>query len=71
MMPTTEQVAAAQATAASMGWKRAKGKKAGATLGPDLSYIYGYINEADENDAEGSGNTILVCLTCCFEPFAR
>ena len=47
-----------------MGWKRTKGKKAGATLGPDLSYIYGYINEADENDAEGSGNTILVRCSC-------
>ena len=41
-----------------MGWKRTKGKKKAA--GPDLSYIYGYINEADENEADGSSNTIPV-----------
>ena len=47
-----------------MGWKRMKGKKKGA-VGPDLSYIYGYINEADENDAESAGNTIPVRGCCC------
>ena len=49
-----------QAMSDTMGWKRAKGKKKGKALQPDLSRIYGYINDADENDADMAGNTIQV-----------
>ena len=49
-----------QAMSDTMGWKRAKGKKKGKAVQPDLSRIYGYINDADENDADLAGNTIQV-----------
>ena len=49
-----------QAMSDTMGWKRAKGKKKGKALQPDLSRIYGYINDADENDADMASNTIQV-----------
>ena len=49
-----------QAMSESMGWKRTKGKKKGKALQPDLSRIYGYINDVDENDAEAASNTLPV-----------